>query len=90
MNTALHAKRPLQITWPAAQRRNERDEVRRVRQHRVSTLAPLGTGLSMLPVVLGVAAMAAWAADLVSIDAMAAGAAWLASTVATFIGQAPF
>ena len=90
MNTALHAKRHLQITWPKAQRRNERDEVRRARPQRISTLAPSGTGFSTLAVVAGVVAMAAWAADLVSVDAMAAGAAWLASTVATFIGQAPF
>ena len=90
MNTAVHAKRRLQITWPAAQRRNERDEVRRVRPHRISTLASSGTGLSALAVVVGVLAMAAWAADLLSVDALAAGAAWLVSTVATFIGQAPF
>jgi hypothetical protein len=35
MNTALHTKRPLQIIWPAAQRRNERDETRRARRPRL-------------------------------------------------------
>lgn len=35
MNTALQAKRHLPITWPAAQRRNERDETRRAPRSRL-------------------------------------------------------
>lgn len=84
------ARRPTLRLWPAIQRRNERDAVLTTRPARRRSTASAGMGLPTLALVTTIVALAAWAADGFDVDALAAGATSLASSVAAFIGQAPF